>query len=164
MLTSQGDELVLLGALGNLDAVLVEELLELAIGPRAEKGLSQAVLSTGSRRGGRGTGIGSLDAGKTRVAADGCENLVARGRLRNWDAALVQEGFELRFGPGGVEPVTWVGSRLADLAGSRVVVFTGGLEESVALARLGNGDTMLVAERLQLRIGPARDRVSPYIG
>jgi hypothetical protein len=156
VLAGESEELVALGALGNLDTVLVGPLLDLAVGPRVEKSVAEALLS--SRGGGRDLGVGTLEveASDARLTADVGNEAVTGGGLGNGVAALIEPGLQVRVGPGFVEPVTGVVDSLGDLVGSGLVVLADRLEEGVALAGLGNGNAMLVGKGLQLRVGPTR--------
>jgi hypothetical protein len=151
----KSDELVALGALGNLDVVLVGPLLDLAVGPRVEKRVTQALLSSGS--GGRDLGVGTLGilAGKARLAAEAGNKRVTAGWLGNGVATLIEPSLDIRVGPRRVQPVTWVSGSLAKLGGGRLVVLADSLEEGVALAGLRYWDAVLVGEGFKLGVGPA---------
>lgn len=154
VLAGEGEELVALGALGNLDAVAVGPLLDLAVRPRVEEGIAEALLSSGGRRRDRSVGALGVHAGETRLAAEAGNERVAGSGLGNIVATLIEPGLNVRIGPRRVEPVTGVGSSLAELSSSGLVVLTDSLEERVALAGLGNGNAVLVGEGLELRVGP----------
>lgn len=83
MLAGKSDELVALGALGNLDVVRVSPLLDLAVRPRIEKRVAQVCLSSGG--GGRDLGVGTLGvlASETRLAAEASYKCVTVGWLGN---------------------------------------------------------------------------------
>lgn len=76
MLAGEGEELIALGALGNLDAVLVGPLLDLAVRPGVDQCVAKAFLSSRSRARGSGVDRLSVQASETRVAADGSDKLV----------------------------------------------------------------------------------------
>lgn len=82
VLANEGAELVDLGALGNIDAVLVAELLELRLIPRVNEFVAHAVV--GSLGVGLGTGRCLLhsEVGQAGVAADRGDELVALGGVR----------------------------------------------------------------------------------
>jgi hypothetical protein len=58
-------------------------------------------------------------------------------------------------GPSLIQPVARVGSCFSHLLGDGLVVLADFLEKSVALARLGNRNTMTIAEGLELTVGPS---------
>jgi len=155
VLAGKSEELIALGALGNLDAVGVGPLLDLAVGPRVEKRVTQALLSGSGGRGGLSVSSLGVLASKTRLAAESGNQGVAVGGLRSGVTALIEPRLDIRVRPRRVEPVARVGSSLAELVGSRLVVLTNGLEERVTLAGLGDGNAILVGEGLELRVGPA---------
>jgi hypothetical protein len=155
VLASESEELVALGALGNLDTVLVGPLLDLAVGPRVEESVAEALLSSRGR--GRDLGVGALEvqASDARLTTDAGNEAITGGRLGNGVATLIEPGLQVRVGPRFVQPVTRVVDSLGELVGSRLVVLADRLEEGVTLAGLGNGNAILVGKGLQLRIGPA---------
>jgi hypothetical protein len=155
VLAGKSNELVALGALRNLDTVLVGPLLDLAIRPRVEKGVAEALLSVGSGRRDRGVGTLRLLASKARLAADGSDHGIAGVGLRNVVATLVEPSLEVGVGPRRVEPVAGVVDGLLGLLGGGLVVVTDSGEERVTLAGLGYRDAVLVGEGLELRVGPA---------
>jgi hypothetical protein len=155
VLAGESDELVALGALGNLDTVLVGPLLDLAVRPRVEEGIAEALLSVGSSRGDGCVGTLGLLASETRLAPDGSDHGVTVVGLGNVVAALVEPSLEVRVRPGSVEPVTGVVGGLLGLLGGGLVVVTDGGKKRVTLAGLGNRDAVLVGEGLKLRIRPA---------
>lgn len=77
VLAGKGDELVLLGTLGDLDSVLVQESLEIGVRPRVVKGIGEAGGCRSSGRGNRRVSGGGIVAGYTRIAANGSNELVA---------------------------------------------------------------------------------------
>jgi len=99
VLAGEGEELVALGALGNLDVVAVGPLLDLAVRPRVKEGIAEARLSGGG--GGRSLRVGTLGilAGETRLAAETGNQGVAGGGLGDIVAALVEPGLDVRVGP-----------------------------------------------------------------
>jgi hypothetical protein len=155
VLASKGKKLVTLGALGDLDAILVGPFLDLAVRPRVKESIAQALLSGGG--GGRNLSISALgvQAGEAGLAAERRNKGVTVGGLRGGVATLVEPRLDVRVGPRRVEPVAGVGSGLAELCSGRLVVLADGFEERVALAGLGNGNAVLVSESLELRVGPA---------
>ena len=155
MLTGKSNELVALGALGNLDTVLVSPLLDLAVRPRVEKSVAKRLLGSGSGR--RNLSVGTLGilTGNTGLAADAGDEAVTGGGLGNLVATLIEPGLQVRVGPRFVEPVTGVVCVFRDLVRSGLVVLTDSLEKGVTLAGLGNGDAVLVGKGLELRLGPA---------
>ena len=155
MLASKGEELVALGALRNLDAVLVGPFLDLAVAPRVEEFVSQRLLGAGGRGGKSRRSRGSLVGSETGVAADSSDQLVAGASLGDWYTTLIQPSLEVRVRPGLVKPVTRVGSSLANLVGSRLVVGAGGTKKRVAGARRWVRNVVVVKERLELGLGPA---------
>ncbi len=157
MLAGESDELVALGALGNLDTVLVGPLLDLAVRPGVKESVGEALLSVGSSRRDRGVGTLRLLASKTRLAAESGDHGVARARLGNVVAALIEPSLEIRVRPGSVEPVTGVVGSLLGLLRSGLVVVTDGGEKRVTLAGLRNRNAVLVSESLELRVGPTID-------
>jgi len=124
--TSESGELVALRALGNLDAVLIEPLLEPGVVPGVDQLVGQGLLSIdgrGRQRRGRVVGVvGSAVGGDVRITADGCDELVARVGLGCGNTTLVEPLLEVGFGPGLVEPVARVGGSLTSLVGSLLVV------------------------------------------
>jgi hypothetical protein len=155
VLASESDELVALATLRDLDSVLVGPLLDLAVTPAVQEGITEGSLG-GLSSGGGGVVLGS---GAVRsdlsVAADRRDQLVASAGLRHGNAALIEPGLEVGVRPGLVEPVTRVGSGLAGLVGNGLVVGAGSLEERVAAARGWVGDVVVVEESLELRLSPA---------
>ena len=122
MLAGKSDQLVTLGALGNLDAVLVGPLLDLGVGPRLEKSIAQALLSGSG--GSRGLGVNTLSvlAREAGLAAEvGDERVTGRG-LRDVIATLIEPSLEVRVGPGSVKPVTGVVGSLRSLLGDGLIV------------------------------------------
>jgi hypothetical protein len=158
VLAGKGEELVTLGALGDLDSVLVSPLFDLAVRPRVKKSIAEARLGSGGRR--RDGRISALEvqAGLARVSADSSNQLVAGRGLGNIVATLIEPGLEVRVGPRRVEPITRVRSGLGDLVGSRLIVLTDNLEERIALTGLGDWNAVLVGEGLELGVGPAMVR------
>ena len=157
VLAGKSDQLVTLGALGNLDAVLVGPLLDLRVRPRVQKGIAQTLLSSGG--GSRGLGVNTLGvlAREAGLAAEvGDERVTGRG-LRDVVATLIEPRLEVRVRPGSVEPVTGVVGSLLGLLGCGLVVVTDGCEKRVTLAGLGDGDAVLVGKSLELRIRPTAD-------
>ena len=155
VLAGKSDQLVTLGALGNLDAVLVGPLLDLRVRPRVQKGIAQTLLSSGG--GSRGLGVNTLGvlAREAGLAAEvGDERVTGRG-LRDVVATLIEPRLEVRVGPGSVKPVTGVVGSLRSLLSDGLVVLANGLQKGVALAGLRDGNAVLVSEGLQLRLGPA---------
>lgn len=155
MLAGESDQLVALGALGDLDAVLVGPLLDLAVGPGVEECVREALLGVGGRLGGGGVGGLQVQAGETRIAADGGNELVTGRGLGCGIAALVQPCLEVGVGPRLVEPIAGVGCGLGDLVGGGLVVLADALEKSVTLAGLGNGDAVLIRKGLEVGLGPS---------
>jgi hypothetical protein len=90
VLAGKSEELVALGALGNLDVVAVGPLLDLAIRPRVEESVAEAGLSGGG--GGRNLSVGALGvlAGKTGLAAEAGNQRVAGGGLGDVVATLIE--------------------------------------------------------------------------
>jgi hypothetical protein len=156
VLAGEGKKLVALGALGNLDTVLVGPLLDLAVRPGVEKSIGEVLLGGSSRRGGLVVGTLSVQAGKTRVTAEAGNERVAGVGLGNLVTALVEPGLEVRVGPRSVEPVTRVVVGLLGLLCGGLVVLTDSLQEGVTLAGLGDRNAVLVGEGLELRVGPTR--------
>lgn len=108
MLAGEGNELITLGALGNLDAVLVGPLLDLAVRPRVEESIAERLL--GCRGGRRSLGVSTLEvqAGQARLAADVGNEAVTSGGLGNRVATFVKPSLQVGVGPRFVEPVTGV--------------------------------------------------------
>jgi hypothetical protein len=154
VLAGKSKELVALGALGNLDVVAVGPLLDLAVRPRVKESITEALLSGGGRR--RDLSISTLCvlASKARLTADAGNEGVAERGLGGGVATSVEPGLEVRVRPGRVEPVTGIGSGLAELGGGGLVVLTDSLEEGVTLTGLGDGNAVLVGESLELGVGP----------
>lgn len=155
MLACKSEELVALGALGNLDAVLVGPLLDLAVGPGVENSVTEALLSSSGGLGSRSIGALGVQASKTSLTTESGNEGITSGRLRSWVATLVEPSLDVRVGPGSVEPVTGVGSGFAELGSSSLVVLADSPDKRVALARLGNGNAILISECLELRVRPA---------
>lgn len=155
MLAGKSGELVALATLGNRDAVLVEPLLDLAVRPALEKLVREALLCVRSLLGGGVVLLVGFLSSNVRVTTDGGNERVAVAGLRNGNATLVAPGLQVRVGPLSVEPVTRVGGGLAGLVRSGLVVGADSGEERVASARARIGDSVVVAERLELRVGPA---------
>jgi hypothetical protein len=157
VLAGKSNELIALGALRNLDTVLVGPLLDLRVGPGVEKSIAQALLGGGGGR--RNLSVGALGvlASKTRLPAEAGNEGVAGGGLGNVVAALIEPRLEVRVRPRSVEPVTRVVSSLGSLVGNGLVVLADRLQERVTLAGLGNGNAVLVGESLELRVGPSVD-------
>lgn len=155
MLAGQRDELVTLTALGDLEAVLVGPLLDLAVAPALQQGVAQGSLSSAGRLRGRCVLGGGAVRGDLSVAADAGDELVAVAGLWDRDAALIEPGLEVRVRPGLVEPVAGVAGGLADLGGDGLVVGAGGGQERVASARRWVRDVVVVEESLELGLGPA---------
>jgi hypothetical protein len=155
VLAGKGEKLVALGALGNLDAVLVGPLLDLAVRPRIEESITEALLGGGGGRRDLSVRALGVQAGKAGLATERGDKRVTAGGLGGGVATLVEPGLDVRVRPRRVEPVTGVGSGLAKLGSGRLVVFADGLEERVALAGLGDGNAVLISEGLELRVGPA---------
>lgn len=158
VLAGKSDELVALGALRDLDAVLVGPLLDLRVGPGIEESIAEALLGSGGGR--RDLSVGTLGvlASKTRLAAEAGNEGVAGGGLGNVVAALIKPGLEVRVRPRSVEPITRVVGGLGNLVGNGLVVLADGLQERVTLAGLRDGDAVLVGERLELGVGPSVER------
>lgn len=87
-----------------------------------------------------------VEAGLTRVAADGSNHAVTCRGLGNVITTLIEPGLKVGVGPCGVEPVTRVRSSLGNLVGDRLVILTDNLEKRVALTGLGDWDAVLVGE------------------
>jgi hypothetical protein len=155
VLAGKSNQLVTLGTLGNLDAVLVGPLLDLRVRPRVEKSIAQALLSGGGGRRGLGVNTLSVLAGEAGLATEaGDERVTGRG-LGDVVATLIEPRLEVRVGPGSVDPVTGVVGSLRSLLSDRLVVLANRLQKRVALAGLRDGNAVLVGEGLQLRVGPA---------
>jgi hypothetical protein len=157
VLAGKSKELVALGALGHLDAVLVGPLLDLAVRPRVEESVAEALLSVGSSGRDRSVGTLGLLASKTRLAAESSDHRVAGVGLGNVVAALIEPRLEVRVGPGSVEPVAGVVGSLLGLLGYGLVVVTNGSEKGITLAGLGDGNAVLVGKGLELGVGPTAD-------
>jgi hypothetical protein len=155
VLACKSGELVTLAALRNGDTILVEPLLDLAVRPAVEKLVGKALLGVGSLLGGGVILLVGFLSGNVRVTADGSNERVAVAGLRDRDATLVEPALQVRVRPLRVEPVTRVGGGLAGLVRSGLVVGADGGEKRVASARARVGDAVVVAERLELRVGPA---------
>lgn len=156
MLAGKGNKLVLLGALRDLDSVLVEPGLEVALAPGAQKCISQGLLGLNSGARGGSSSDGSLVGSDTGVAADRGNKLIARARLRDRNATLVEPSLEIGIGPGLVQPVSGVSDGLANLIGNGLVVGASSLEKRVAGAGSRVRNTVVIEEGLDLRLGPAK--------
>lgn len=154
MLARQSNELITLAALGNLEAVLVGPLLDLAVAPALQQSVAQGSLSRSSRLGGRGVLGSSAIGGELSVTADASNEFVASAGLRGGDAALVEPCLEVRVRPGLVEPVAGIAGSLADFVGNGLVVCACSVQKGVASARRRVRDAVVVEESLQLRLGP----------
>jgi hypothetical protein len=154
VLAGESSELVTLAALRNGDAVLVEPLLDLAVRPTLEELVGKALLGVGSLLGSGVVLLVGFLRSNVRVTTDGSNERVAVAGLRNRNAALVAPGLQVRVRPLRVEPVAWVGGGLAGLVRSGLVVGADGGEKRVASARARVGNTVVVAESLELRVGP----------
>ena len=155
MLACESGELVALAALGNGDTVLVEPLLDLAVRPAVEKLVGKTLLGVGSLLGSGVVLLVGFLSGNIRVTTDGSNERVTVAGLRDRDATLVAPGLQVRVRPLRVEPVARVGSGLAGLVRSGLVVGADNGEERVTSARARVGNAVVVAERLELRLGPA---------
>jgi hypothetical protein len=98
--------------------------------------------------------LGELVASGAGVAADRGNQLVTVGWLRDGDATLVGPSLQVGIGPALIEPISRVGSSLAELVGDVLVVLTSAREEGVAGVRLRIGNTIAVKEGLELGIRP----------
>jgi hypothetical protein len=155
VLAGKSNELVALAALWNLDAVLVEPLLDLAVAPAVEKLLAERLLGgVGGCRsgGGSGSGVVGCDA---RVAAERGDQLVTVARLWSWNATFIEPGLDVRLRPSFIEPVTWVSGGLADLVGNSLIVRADGLKERVTGTWSWVWNAVAVKELLELRLSPA---------
>lgn len=155
VLARNRDQLVPLRSLRYLDPVLVAPILDLAITPRVEDLITQALLRRRSRATRVLERLAGVDAGDTGVTADSSHELIALAALGDGDTTLVEPGFQIAVGPVLPQPVTGVGGRLGVLVGGGLVVLAGLFDENVAFRGLGNGDLVLVAESFQLGVGPA---------
>lgn len=155
VLASKSKELITLGALRNLDTVLVSPGLDLAVRPGVEKRVTEALLSSGSRGGNLSIRTLGIQAGKARLTTETGNKRVASGGLGSRVTTLIEPGLDVRVGPRGIEPFAGVCSSLAELVGSGLVVFTDGPQERVALARLRDRNAILVGKSLELRVRPA---------
>jgi hypothetical protein len=155
VLACESGELVAFAALGNGDAVLVEPLLDLAVRPAVEKLVGEALLGVGSLLGGGVVLLVGFLSSNVRVTTDGGDERVTVAGLRDRDATLVAPGLQVRVRPLRVEPVARVSSGLAGLVRSGLVVGADSGEKRVASARARVGDAVVVAERLELGVGPA---------
>jgi len=144
-----------LGTLGNLDVVLVKELLESGVIPGADDLVSQGRRGASGRGRGRGKLVGRTVGGGVGVAADRRNELVAGTCLRYWYTALIEPSLQVGVRPRLVDPVTRVSGGLASLVSCLLVVGAGSREERVASARAWVGDVVVVEERLELRLSPA---------
>ena len=156
MLASESSKLVALTTLRNGNAVLVEPLLDLAVRPAVEKLVGKALLGRGGLLGGGVVLLVGLLSSNVRVTTDGGNERVAVAGLRDGNATLVAPSLQVRVGPLSVEPLARVGGGLAGLVCHGLVVGAGSREQRVASAGLGVGDAVVVKERLELRISPAR--------
>lgn len=152
VLASKSKEFITFRALGNLHVVLVEEFLQLGVGPGVEQFLAERGLGRFSRGDCRRGNGASLQAGQARVAADGGNKLVTVAGLRDWPAALVQPFLQVRLRPLRVQPITRVRDGLASFLCNSLVVFAGGLDQDIMLARLRSRNAMTVEECLELRL------------
>ena len=155
VLACEGNKLVTLASLWDLDAVLVEPFLDLAVTPAVQELIGKRLLSRVRRRGGRGGRRGGTVGCNTSVPADGGDQLVTAVRLRSRDATLVEPRLQIRIGPRMVEPVARVVDRLASLVRGALIVGAGGLEKRVASTGCWVGDAVVVKEGLELRFSPA---------
>lgn len=155
VLASESGELVALAALRDGNAVLVEPLLNLAVRPALKKLVGKALLSVSGLLGGGVVLLVGFLSSNVRVTADGGDERVAGAGLGNGDTTLVTPSLEIRVGPLSVEPLARVGSGLTGLVRSGLVVGADSGEKRVASARLRVGDTVVIEERLELRVGPA---------
>lgn len=89
VLTGQRNEFVALGALGNLDVMLIEEFLQLGVGPGVEKLLAQRLFGSFGFGRCRCGNAARLQADEAGVAAYGCNELVAGGGLGCGPSTLV---------------------------------------------------------------------------
>lgn len=160
VLAGESNELVTLAALWDLEAVLVGPLLDLAVRPALQKSVTQRSLSGSSRLGGSSVFGSSGIRANLAIAAHAGDELVAVGWLRGWDAALIEPLLEVGVGPRLVEPVTWVGSGLANLVRDGLVVRSSSVQERIAVARRRVRNAVVVEERLQLGLGPSGRGVS----
>lgn len=90
MLAGESNKLVALGALGDLDAVLVGPLLDLRVRPGVEESVAQALLGSSSGRGDLGVGTLSVLASKARLATKAGNERVTGGGLGNVVSTLVE--------------------------------------------------------------------------
>lgn len=155
VLASESSELVALAALGNGNAVLVEPLLDLAVRPAVEELVGKALLSVSGLLGSGVVLLVGFLSSNVRVAADGGDEGVAGAGLGNGNTTLVTPSLQIRVGPLSVEPLAGVGSGLTGLVRGGLVVRADSGEKRVASARLRVGDTVVVEESLELRVGPA---------
>lgn len=160
MLASQGDQLVALATLGDLETVLIGPLLDLAVAPALQKGVAERGLSRSGRLRGGGVLGSSRIGGDLAIAANAGNELVTAAGLRSWDTTLIEPSLQVRVGPGLVEPVAGIADGLADFVGDGLVVGAGGVQERVAGAWGWVGDMVVVEERLKLRLSPAGSRKS----
>lgn len=124
VLAGESKQLVALGSLRNLDAVLVSPLLDLAVRPGIKKCVTETLLSSSGRRRGLSVCILGVQAGKAGLAANvGNQSVASRG-LGNFVAALVEPSLEVRVRPGLVQPVAGVVGRLLGLLSSALVTST----------------------------------------
>jgi hypothetical protein len=136
VLANKSTELIELDTLGNLDAVLVAELLELRLAPGVDKLVGESRICLLGARGRTSLLLLGLEGGKARVAANRGDQLVTSAGLRSGDSVSVEPLLEIRFGPGIIEPVARVGGSLASLLGNCVKVLANLGQESVTLAGL----------------------------
>lgn len=138
VLADKSTELVGLGALGNVDAVGIAELLELSLTPSVNELVGKSGIGLLGAGSGTGLLLETLKVGEAGVAADRGDQLVTGSGLRSGNTVGVEPLLEVGLGPGVVEPVARVGGSLADLLGNSIVVLANLGEESVTLAGLGN--------------------------
>jgi len=155
VLANKSTELLGLRALGNVDTMGIAELLELRLTPGVDELVCQGGVGLLGGSCSASLGLLSLEVGNAGVAADGSNQLVTGGGLRSGDAVGVEPLLEVGLGPGVVEPVARVVGSLANLLSDRVIVLADLSQKSVALARLGNRDAVVIAEGLELAVGPA---------
>jgi len=161
MTTDDGKDLVTLGALRDLEALLIGPLLQLAVRVRLEQSVGDAFSrSSGGCRDGRGPSSKVIRS-NAGVAANRGDQLITLGWLRDGNAALITPRLEVGLGPRFVDPITRVRGSLANLVGSSLVVLADSLEKRIASARLGNWDAVLVGECLELRFGSMSRRSNP---
>ena len=135
VLACESNKLIALAALRDLDVVPVEPCLQLGVAPAVEKLFRERGLSTMGRRGRR------CGSGRSRIGGD---------------TGVIEPSFQIGVGPALVEPVTGVVKALTELVGGCLVVGASGVEKRVTGAWGWVGDVMVVEERLQLRLSPAK--------